>query len=808
MSAGNASPQDHFLPARLRARAAAIAAVLATLLLAIACGDNVESQLAKVRSMQEAGQFDPSIAPLRKLLASNSNHPEANYRLGIALVQTGRPSLAVWPLQKASESDEYAIQAGLLLATTLAGNKAQEEAIRAASRVLELEPDNFAALYTRAHAQLQAGHPEKTLEDADRMLKIRPTDTAAATLRGGALVDLDRKDEAEQAFKDLLANSEAAADPNDAARKCAALATFYRSQNDVRRARETYQKCIAKYPTHPLLQQWVSDFFIEIDEPDAAIKVWRRAVAATPEDLGLRGKLADLLESQGRHEEANQVLREAVELFDTPQAWRMLANQQRKQGDPKAAREALEEAMERTQEVSAPMRFALADMLIEEGEFDRAEEIANSIEEPSYKHLLNGGILLARGDPKGALEQFEAGLRLWPNNAGARYLAGRAAQELGDQDRALAEYREAVRVGETETDAALRMAEIHFSMGQFKPALQFAERHIRVRPYVEPTAHIIAARSAMAMNDPQRAEKMLRNLRARDSDNPAAYVEFAAVKRKLQGSEAAIEVIGNSELDLTVPANSDLLRALLSDYISVGQSDKALEKVSAAVAANPDSAKLLDLQARVLLKLDRESDAVKAIDKALAIEPDFAPAIELEGSIARQHGDFDGALALYARAAEKDPKAAEYIYLSAQTYVMMGEPAKSVDLLHEALEVDPSHVGANNDLAWILASSGKDLDRALELAQRAVRFDRSAETLDTLGYVHLQKGDNEEAVSVLGKALEARPDSPSIEYRLGVALAGMGDKEEARAILTKALEAPAFPEADAARAELAKLQDS
>jgi len=61
---------------------------------------------------------------------------------------------------------------------------------------------------------------------------------------------------------------------------------------------------------------------------------------------------------------------------------------------------------------------------------------------------------------------------------------------------------------------------------------------------------------------------------------------------------------------------------------------------------------------------------------------------------------------------------------------------------------------------------------------------------------------------VLGKALEERPDSPSIEYRLGMALAAKGDTKEARAVLTRALERPAFPEADAARAELARLQDS
>ena len=128
--------------------------------------------------------------------------------------------------------------------------------------------------------------------------------------------------------------------------------------------------------------------------------------------------------------------------------------------------------------------------------------------------------------------------------------------------------------------------------------------------------------------------------------------------------------------------------------------------------------------------------------------------------------------------------------------------------LRAALDLDPSHVRANNDLAWLLASSGSELDRALELAQTAVRLGRSADTLDTLGFVHLKRGDAEDAVTILTKALEARPDSPSLEYHLGAALAAKGDKEQARAMLTKALSRAGFPEAEAAKAELARLQSS
>lgn len=797
--------ENRFWPKELVIVGVALGVTL--MLLLAACG-GTESQLDEVRSLQEAGRFDPSIAPLRRLLADEPDHPEANYRLGIALRQTGRPSLAVWPLQKASDSDEYAVQAGLLLASTLSANGAHEESIRAATKVLAIESANRVALQTRGQAFLTAGQPELALADAEAILEANGEDHRAALLRGSALIDLKRVEEAEEAFRALAEQADASGNVENAARKCAALATFYRSQKDVESARDTYTKCFEKYPTHPLLQQWVADFYVDIGEPELAIEVWRTAVKSTPEDLGLRAKLADLLYGQGKVDEANAVLTESVELFDTPESWRMLASFHRKNGDPQAAREALEQAMDRTRNVSGPMRFALADMLIEEGDYERAEQIADSLDEPAYKHLLRGAVMLKQGDAKGALENFDAGLRLWPNNAGARYLAGRAAQELGDRERALGEYREAVRVGEEETDAALRLAELHYAYGELSPAQQFAERHIRKRPYVEPTAHVIAARAAAGLGRADRAETVLNDLRVKDSKSPTPYIEFAAIKRRTTGPQASLAIIEGSGLDLTDPANTDAIRALAGDLLALDRSADAVALVDKAAAAHPDSAPLLDLQGRVLLRVGRDADAAKRFEAALAVDADFAPALEAVGTMKRTSGDLDGAIVLFDRAAAADPDRAEPIYLAAQTQLMKGDQETALRLLESALSREPAHVGTNNDLAWMLASSGEQLDRALGLAERAVRVEPSADTLDTLGYVHLKKGDANEAVSVLGKALRARPDSASIEYRLGVALAAKGENAEARAVLTRALERPEFPEADAARAKLASLQDS
>ena len=791
--------------------------VLKTLALAVICGGlwtisgcsgDRQAQLDEIRSMQQAGQFDPSISPLRQLLADDPDNGEANYMLGLALRQTGRPSLAVWPLHKAAENEQYQVQAGIMLATTLATNGDNEESIRAATKVLEVEPENTLALFTRGKSYLVAGKPELSLVDAETMLTLDPNSHHATVLKGSSLIDLDRLDEAENVFRDMSVKAAKAQNPDDAARKCAALANFYSGREKYDLSRETFERCLVDYPSHPLLQQWASDFYVQSGQPDLAIAVWATAVETTPEDLGLRAKHADLLYGQGRVEEARAVLTESVELFDTPEAWRMLASFNRKSGDPGSAREALEEAMDRTRNVSAPMRFALADMLIEEGNFERAEQIADSLDEPAYKHLLRGAVLLKQGQAQTALESFDAGLRLWPNNSGGRYMAGMAAEELGDRTRALSEYREAVRVGEEETDAALRLAVIHFSQGDLISAQQFAERHIRKRPYVEPTAHLIAARSASILGATDEAESILNNLRVKDSKNPAAYVEFAKIRRDQQGPESSLLVIQESGLDLTDPSNHDAIRSAATDYVSLGQSKQALQLVNRAIQSNPNSASLIDLKGRVLLRSGQTAQAEQAFQQALASDPAFAPSLEALGTLQRSNGDLDGALETFAQAAAADKTSAEPLYLAAQTRLMQGNQQAAVELLEDALERDLTHAAANNDLAWILASSTEQLDQALELAKQAVRFQAGAETLDTLGYVYLQRGQISQANETLGKALDIYPNSASLAYRLGLARAAAGDSDGARTAFQRALNQPDFPEAEAARAQLASLQGS
>ncbi len=793
--------------AGLHPRVILVALALA-LLSTTACQYDRESRLAEIRALQAAGQFDESIAPLRVFLTADANHPEANYRLGVALVQTGRPSLAVWPLQKAAESSDFEVQAGLLLASTLLSTESYEEAIRAADQVLSIEPDSVAALHTRTRANIAAGQPDTALVDANRILELNPDDFMGSTLKVAALIDLDQLDEAEQVQVALVEATREAGQEDTAARACSMLARFYGSQDQVDKARERIVDCRERHPDHAMVQQYASDFYRWVNEPDKAAQVWRDAIEASPEDISLRAKLGTVLHQSGMVEEAEATYLETAELFDTTRAWQILAVFYRETDRNTKAREAIETALAKSGKEPPALRFALADMLIAEGDYDRAEEIAQSMQEPSYRSLIRGSIKLGQNDPAGALKLLETGLRLWPNNAGARYMAGHAALTLGDLPRALAEYREATRIDAAATDAALSMARIYFSLEKYPTAMQFADRHIASRPFVNEDPYVIAIRSAVEQGLWAKAETAISNLRTQPGMRSAAVVEAAGLFRKRDGTEAAIDLVKESEIDLTDAANVGSLTAISFDLIELGRTGEALKLVGAALAKHPDDPALLDLKARQLARLGRDAEALAATDKALAADPEFGPALEVRAIYADQAGKLEEPLGLWERAVAADEGNAEYLYRKASALVRLGRRDEAIEELRKVMTVSPGHLAAVNDLAWHLADTNEQLDQALELARRAVQLDRQAETLDTLGFVHLTRGEAVEAISAFEDSLAARPESASVRYRLAMAQSKTGDSTAARENLTKALEVESFPELQAARDELARLESN
>ena len=790
--------------ARRAARAGALAWVAAVI--GFGCAGSIEDRLTEVRALQDAGQFNESIEPLRQLLARDPDLAEANYLLGVALVQTGQPSLAVWPLEKAAASPDHAMPAGLLLASTFLNLDAYGDAIRISNKVLEAKPDNVNALRIRAQAKLGDNKREEALQDTTRLRQLAPDDFQAALMHATILAELGRMDEAEKAHELLEQMMVKNGDPSLAVRGCLARASFIEDNvKDDKRAEAQYKHCLEKAPTDPLGLQLVTKFYDGRGRREEATQLWMRALQQAPENLGFRVAVAERYESDGKVDEARKLLTEGVEKLGTAQAWVKLGEFERRAGHPDKALEAIDQAIKVQPAAAESLLFLKSDVLVDLGKLDEAQTLIDQIKEPSARDLLKGRVLLERGQPQAALAAFDSGLRRWPSNAGGRYMAGLAARDVGDYERAISEFREALRADARATDAGLMLASLELARGNYKDAAEYARNFMTNRGGGRSDGYAIYIRAATSQGLYDSARRTA-DAMAKAGFQREATVARAGIEATAQGPEAAVRSIQKSGLDLTDPANESVLRALVEQLLLAGKTDEAVADVARALAAHPQAASLYELQGTMLIHAQRNADAVRALEKALELDPNQGRAKAGLAEMAVDAGDTKRAIELYDEAARMMPQDVAPAYRAAQLVLAGGDRVGARQRLEEIVRKDPGHAGSRNDLAWLLAESNQDLDQALKLAELAHKIDPSPDITDTLGWVHLQRGELDLAVASFDEALRVRPESPSLRYHLGLALARQGEHERAQATLQQALAGGPFPEAEAARSELAKLE--
>ncbi len=84
-----------------------------------------------------------------------------------------------------------------------------------------------------------------------------------------------------------------------------------------------------------------------------------------------------------------------------------------------------------------------------------------------------------------------------------------------------------------------------------------------------------------------------------------------------------------------------------------------------------------------------------------------------------------------------------------------------------ALAADPAFHPAMNNLAYMLAAQGKDLPRALQLAEKATKArPNDANYFDTLAFVHERRGQHDQALAAIRNAIRLEPNNDRWRKRL------------------------------------------
>jgi tetratricopeptide (TPR) repeat protein len=216
---------------------------------------------------------------------------------------------------------------------------------------------------------------------------------------------------------------------------------------------------------------------------------------------------------------------------------------------------------------------------------------------------------------------------------------------------------------------------------------------------------------------------------------------------------------------------------------------RARQLVDARLAEAPNDAPALVLAAMTYSAQGDVARAEGLLRKAIEANASHLPAYLALGRLYLAQRRLDEACAEFDRLASRAPRPAPALTMAGLIRQMQKRDAEARDRFERALRADPNAAVAATNLAWMLAESGTDLDRALQLAQSAkAQLPDLPQVGDTLGWVYYKKGLAALSVPLFRQSVEQDPRNGTYQLHLALAYAQTGDREGARRALDKALQ--------------------
>jgi tetratricopeptide (TPR) repeat protein len=315
---------------------------------------------------------------------------------------------------------------------------------------------------------------------------------------------------------------------------------------------------------------------------------------------------------------------------------------------------------------------------------------------------------------------------------------------------------------------------------------------------------------ALLARKPLDAEKSFRTVIELAPENPIGYTRLGFVHLSQRQPEKALK-----DFDRALRLQLGLRDALASSvliFLGQRQFDKALEfcdrQSKPLPEDSPSRAFIYDLKGTVYLAAKKLPEAKRSFERALEIDPNLVSSYEALARIYLQQQDIESALSKYKEILAKRPS---YFpaYMSLGTlYQHTGDIKEAESSYRKALEIREDFAPAANNLAWVLAEHGGNIDEALKWAQVAKeKMPQDPSIMDTLGWIYYKKDLYRSAIVELEQSHGKMPTNPAVAFHLGMAYLQNGQKEEAKEALDKALQiSERFPGSEEAKKALRQLE--
>lgn len=668
--------------------------------------------IADAVQYREKADRKAAIIQLKNALQKEPANSEARFLLGVVYTEIGDMQSAEKELRKAKELGKEPAQLVPQLARALLARR-EFQAVLAELDAVSSSISSAELLSLRGQAQLGAGQNQAAKESFNAALNLQPD------------------------FPDALLGH-------------AKLALL---RQDFEAAMPLIDRALAATPRKAEVWLFKGDIDQLRAKHDAAVAAYEQAVVLSPEHLGARLSLASAHIQLGRYDRAREQIESVRKVAPAdPMANYLLALTQFRQKNFAAARDSLLQVLKIAPEHPASV-LLLGAVEFALGSAAQAERhlswVLERVPDHLYARRLLGASLLRNGNADRAAEVLGYGLRQAPEDAVLLSLMAEAHMQKGDYAKATSYLEQAVALEPKSAQLRMELAASRFGTGDAESAIANLEHAIELdsRKY---QADILLALSHLSRKQYDQALAALRNLEAKQPDNPltynlqaAAYIgkqDFQSARKHLEHAVALdpvyLPAVANlAQLDLKdqKPADAikryeamlgkdkDHLQAMLAladlAYLTHAQKEDSLKWLERARRAHPKAVQPRMAKAKFYLRTGDTRNALASAEEARDLQPENPEVLHALGLIQSAAGEKEHAVTTYTRLVALQPKSSVVRLKLALAQSAAGNKSAAIQTIKKALELDPNYVDAQIALAGLQLET-KNSHEALAVAKR------------------------------------------------------------------------------------------
>lgn len=386
---------------------------------------------------------------------------------------------------------------------------------------------------------------------------------------------------------------------------------------------------------------------------------------------------------------------------------------------------------------------------------------------------------LAEKNPQAAQERFEAMLKVQPGHLRANLaLADLKARSGAHQKEVTDLLMTAVRLNPGEAAAHLSLVNNYLVNKQPDQAVAAAQQADAALPG-QPAVLDALGRAQQAAGQPNQAQATFNRIAALQPGNPLAYLRMADMNLAAKDTDAAIESLKRAvaaKPDAVVP-----LQRLFVLQLQAGRYADATKLARDVQRSQPAHSLGFVFEGDVLRAQKNEAAALTAYKSALgkAAADIAAPRVHSQLVSMGRRAEADQFASAWTRDHAKDVPFAVYL---ADNALARKEYAGAESAYRRVVEVQPNHVAALNNIAWLMVKNGSP--GALPFAEKANQLQPNQPALmDTLALVLAAEKRIDQALELQKKALAIAPESNTLRLTLARLHVQAGQKPQARELL-------------------------